>query len=177
MTTTANGQPTGQSQNGGQRKDDFSGQLHLVNQIGLRISIDISNIGDAYEKARLFGRGGWTSIEEIPPGGLHLPYCMADKFDWSLLGAEPGTCKAVRGGVLKDCPGVWFRGMFYYRRDLPANEAKGMPEAIKFSRGAKGTDDEQAAEGDEKSVQFVTLIIFKGKGREIPMLCKPQNKN
>jgi hypothetical protein len=161
-TTSTNGQA---APNG---KVEFTGTLELVNQVGMKISVDISSLEDAYAKMRKLGSYGWHS-GEIPAGGIVLPYTMADKFDFSIIGAQESV---VDGEKV-----VFHRGLMYTRRTLDAQTEgkKKMPAVIKYSRGAKPTDQPHLCEGaggDNKG--YVTLVLFKGNGRDIPALCKPQ---
>jgi hypothetical protein len=143
------------------------GSLELVNQIGMKISLNITDMSDAYVKMRLYGANGWTS-GELPSGGLRLPYEMALKFDWRLIGGMELT--------LDNEDGVLWRGEFYKRREFAAQTTgKKMGAKIKYSRGAKAADPPHLKEGDESGTQYVTLATFSGKARVIPALMKPGN--
>ncbi|MFN3265781.1 MAG: single-stranded DNA-binding protein [Deinococcales bacterium] len=85
------------------------------------------------------------------------------RFDWRLIGAGPAEIRNNTTQTLE--PGVWYKGDFYKRRELEPVENKKMKlaAAIKYSRGARDSD---SAEIREKSgeVEYVTLILFRGKG-------------
>lgn len=109
---------------------------------------------------REFGEIGWHSCP-IPPRGFRFPLANEPDFDWRLIGARRGT--GTVDGEERD--GVWYRGQFYTRRALDPNPRMKLERAIKYSRGAKGTDPEEIVEGDEGSFRYVTLAVFRGEGR------------
>lgn len=135
-------------------------QLHLTGPLGQQISVTCTDYPDTLQQQRQWGARGFTS-GEVPTGGYQLPYCMADTFDWSLIGARKWTNPEGEEVILH-------RGRSYKRRELPANEKKNMPAAIKYSRGAKNSDPEHLKEGDDGGFQYVTLAVFKGNGKSIP---------
>jgi hypothetical protein len=132
----------------------MNGTLHLINAVGMKVEFEIADEGDAFEKMRAFGARGWTS-GDVPAGGFVLPRLLAERFDWRLIGATSVTFDGAQG--------VMHRGLFYKRRDLPEKKFKGhtMPACVKYSRGAKPTDEN--AEGGDDEINYVTLVIFKGK--------------
>lgn len=145
----------------------MTGTLHLVNAVGMKVEFEIASEDEAYTMMREFGAKGWTS-GEVPAGGYLLPYALADRFDWSLIGAKALT---IDGDA-----GVMHRGLFYKRRDLAEKRYKEhtMPACIKYSRGAKPTDAN--AEGGDDDVNYVTLISFKGKAPIDERLAVPRQR-
>ena len=145
------------------------GTIELINQFGMKVHLNISDMSDAYAKMREHGAQGWMS-GEIPEGGFQLPYDMADVFDWSLIGAREYT--TPDGDRV-----VYHRGHKYTRRAMPAVDTKKMklPEAVKYSRGAKPTDPPHIRE-KLGEIEYVTLAIFRGKGRQIDDFVKPASK-
>ena len=142
------------------------GTLELTNHVGMRMAINVASPQDAYTQMRKYGAAGWTS-GDIPPGGYTLPYDMADKFDFSLIGANEGEIEGEKG--------LWHKNQFYKRREME-EETKGQKKAalIKYSRGGRPTDPphlKEGATGDKPG--YVTLISFRGKARNLPALCKP----
>jgi hypothetical protein len=109
---------------------------------------------------REFGGIGWRSCP-VPPRGFRFPLANEPDFDWRLIGARRGT--GTIGGEERD--GVWYRGQFYTRRALDPNPRMKLERAIKYSRGAKGTDPQEIVEGEEDSFRYVTLAVFRGEGR------------
>jgi len=144
--------------------------LHLVGPLGTSLSVETTD-DTLLSTLRKYGKNGWSS-GDIPAGGLVLPYCMADTFDWTLIGARPYTNADGEQAVMH-------RGHSYKRRDFEAKTTGvKMPACIKYSRGAKPTDPPHLKEGDESGVQYVTLIMFKGTGKalnqyEVPSTNKP----
>lgn len=109
--------------------------------IGARVTVT-TTVADIHDLQRTLGRVGWTSVT-IPPGGLYLPLDLEPHFDWSLIGAY----KATFG---KDTR-VFFGGQWYTRREFeeraPTKKLPhGMPRAIRYSRGARATDDDANTE-------------------------------
>lgn len=137
--------------------------LRLTNAIGAQILVALNSEDDLLDAMRHWGKRRWRTIE-LPYGGLHFPIAMAETFDWSIIGAQPGEQKNEEGGVDQ---GVWFQNRFWKRRDLPANEKKKMDAAVKYSRGANDADRANPnllVEGDDK-FGYVTLVIFRGAGK------------
>lgn len=145
------------------------GTIELVNQVGMRVQMGVSDIEDAYAVMRWYGGAGWTS-GEVPAGGFRLPYAMANTFCFALIGAREFEFRDDDGNV---CHALSHRGSTYKRREYAAStKGKKMPAAVKYSRGALPTDPPHLKEGEESGAQFVTLITFKGAGRSIPELEK-----
>lgn len=109
---------------------------------------------------RTFGGIGWRSCP-VPPRGFRFPLANEPDFDWRLLGARRGT--GTIDGEERD--GVWYCGQFYTRRALDPNPRMKLERAIKYSRGAKGTDPEENVEGEDGSFRYVTLAVFRGEVR------------
>lgn len=137
--------------------------LQISNAIGARVSVALNSEDDLLDAMRFWGQRRWRTID-LPYGGLHFPLAMAETFDWTIIGAQPGEQQNDEGGVDK---GVWFQNRFWKRRDLPANEKKKMDAAVKYSRGANDADRSNPnllVEGDDK-FGYVTLVIFRGTGK------------
>lgn len=136
-------------------------QLHLTGPLGEAVSLTVTDATDLHAKQRAWGKKGWTpGTGDVPAGGFTLPYCMADTFDWAMIGA---TAFEIEGQQV-----VKHRGHIYKRRDFEAqNSGKKMPASVKYSRGAKPTDPIHLKEGDEGGVQYVTLIVFRGGGNAL----------
>jgi hypothetical protein len=110
---------------------------------------------------RALGGIGWRCCP-VPPGGFRFPLASEPDFDWRLLGGRRGT--ATVDGEERD--GVWYAGQFYTRRALDPNPRMKLDRAIKYSRGAKGTDPANIVEGEEgSSFRYVTLAVFRGEGK------------
>jgi hypothetical protein len=137
----------------------MSATLHFVNQLGH--TLDVATDGaDLLAVIRERGSRGWAPTS-FPVGGIHLPYAMADTFDWSLIGARRFTMKDGNEEVVV----VEHLGRIYTRRIFEANAKKKMQAAIKYSRGANASDPPaivEGAEGAEVGKGYVTLAIFKG---------------
>ena len=110
---------------------------------------------------RALGGIGWRSCP-VPPGGFRLPLASEPDFDWRLIGGRRGI--GTVDGEERD--GVWYAGQFYTRRALDPNPRMKLGRAIKYSRGAKGTDPAEIVEGEEgSSFRYVTLATFRGEGK------------
>lgn len=118
---------------------------------------------------RAYGRFGWSAIE-IPYGGYQFPLANEPDFDWTLLGASPGT-RTGDDGEKQD--GVWFRNEFYRRRELEPNKKFKMSAAIKYSRGSNGDEAPGIQVENSGDFKYVTLAIFRGAGTKRPELAKP----
>jgi DdrB-like protein len=131
-------------------------QVHFTTRLGSAVTISIDSETALLETLRRYGKLGWTS-GEIPAGGLLLPYSLADRFDWNLIGAREGEIEGERG--------VWFKGQFYKRRELAARQDKKMKlaDCVKYSRGAKPTDPAHLREPSGEQ-EYVTLVVFRGSG-------------
>jgi hypothetical protein len=141
------------------------GQLEVTNALGMRLLLPVASVEDAFKRMRYMGARGW-STGPVPAGGFVLPYAMAETFDWSLIGARAFE-HTVDGETMR-C--VEHRGMIYTRRDYAAvTKGKKMPAKVKYSRGAKPTDEPHLREGGTgESAGYVTLIQFVGGGNAIP---------
>jgi hypothetical protein len=128
--------------------------LYFTDALGVVLGVPV-DASRYYDALRSFGaKGLWSG--DIPNGGFRLPLANESDFDWRLIGGRVYTDKD--GDVT-----VWARGYSWKRRHLAANEKKNMPEIVKYSRGARPTDDPIVIEGDEgTSFRYVTLITFAG---------------
>jgi len=143
-------------------------KLHLVNGIGMCISIDVGTGYTPYDVMRTMGAEGWASGEP-PDGGWVLPLAMADKFDWRLIGARHFVIKD--GDSEQQC--VERLGQVWKRRHFPENKARKMPECVAYSRGARG---EERDETKEQKDDYVWLISFKFNGPIQKVLCVPTER-
>lgn len=136
--------------------------ITFTTDIGANVQVQ-TTISEVHGVQRTMGRAGWTSVT-IPPGGLQLPYDLEEDFDWSLIGAR----KVVfDDGDVR----VNYRGEWYTRRELgevaPTRKLpRGMPAAVKYSRGAKAYDDPAMVETAEGEIHMVPLAIFRGNGAQ-----------
>lgn len=144
----------------------MNARLHLKHEIGLQMEVDVHANdpagleAEALKLAREFGALGWSAIQ-VPPGGLRLPYEAEAAFDWSLLGAQRGTrARSDRGREITE-HGVWYRGDFYTRRELKAEDEDDEP-AVKYSRGARASDPPEVRETSKK-IDYVPLALFRGR--------------
>lgn len=147
------------------------GHLELTNAVGMKLHVAVNGVEDAYDLMRQMGAHGWTS-GDVPAGGYVLPYAMADAFDFSLIGARQFEIKD--GADVTQC--VEHRGLVYTRREFEAKTGKiKMPAKIKYSRGAKPTDEPHLKEGAEgEKSGYITLITFVGGARSIPEFERPR---
>jgi hypothetical protein len=127
--------------------------------IGASVTVT-TTVDEVHDLQRTLGRAGWSSIT-LPPGGLYLPLELEPHFDWSLLGAR----KATFGDEVR----VLFQGFWYTRRELeeraPSRKLPhGMPRAVRYSRGARPSEDDTVAENSEGGIRMVSLVTFKGPG-------------
>ena len=130
--------------------------LKLTDPLGIEFSVTVPE-EKLYDTMRYWGAKGCTS-GEIPPGGLRLPMANEEDFDWRLIGARKFTIK--ENG--EEFTAVYHRGHVYKRRELEANPKFNMKRIIKYSRGAKATDEDRFREG-EGETQYVTLVVFAGE--------------
>lgn len=135
-------------------------QIELQGPLGQKIMVEFTDYPHSLALMREWGARGFTS-GTVPHGGYQLPYCMADSFDWALIGARKWTNPEGEEVILH-------QGKAYKRRELGANEKKNMPAVIKYSRGAKNSDPEHLKEGEDGGFQYVTLAVFRGNGKTIP---------
>ncbi|MXV21186.1 single-stranded DNA-binding protein [Deinococcus xianganensis] len=142
--------------------------LVLVDAIGTRITVYANTPQELRALQREYGRRGYRPEGEIPCGGLQLPYAQHDTFDWSLIGATPWTSPDGDRGVIHD-------GSFYKLRELEAVDSRKMklPQALKYSRGARETDPEHLVEEGSGEFKYRTLIMFRGGGKAMPEFSLP----
>jgi hypothetical protein len=137
--------------------------LHLTDPLGINLSVEVP-AESLYDAMRYWGGRGFTS-GEIPPGGLRLPLRNEEDFDWRLIGARKFTFRArnPQTGEDEEVVAVAHRGEIYKRRDLAATKI--MKRIIKYSRGAKATDDPNTVEGgdDKAGAKYVTLVVFQNE--------------
>lgn len=139
-------------------------EIEFATDIGAKVTLHIP-VGHIQHYQRYLGKLGWTSVE-IPPGGLQLPYAIEEDFDWALIGA--------RKVVFDDDVKVFFKGEWYTRRILeevkPGKKLpKGLPPAVKYSRGAKPYDDPRMIEKTEGDIEMVPLVVFRGGGEQFKL--------
>ena len=134
-------------------------QTTLVNELGIRLTLTASDVNEALNLIRRYTAQGFAPEREERPGGIELPLAAHDNFDWSLIGARPW--KSPDGDE-----GVFHKGYFYRRRDLEAVDSRKLklPQAIKYSRGARPIDPPHIQEKGEGDIAYVSLVIFRGNG-------------
>src|SRR5579863_3418003 len=142
--------------------------LHLTDPLGGLVTVTVP-IEQVLDVKRAMGARGYVG-GEIPLGGYKRPYGEAANFDWSLIGAQPGTDS-------EGDEGVWCRGHFWKKRNYAA-ETTGQkkPAAIKYSRGALKTDPPEFIETSGE-LRMVPLILFRGNGRVNKSFLKPEASN
>ena len=137
------------------------GTYEIRNDLEMVMHLAITTPQDAYDIQRRYGKRGWRS-GNAPAGGFRRPFAEAEKFDPAFIGARPGKMKN-QSGVEEE--GLWYRNEFYKKRQPAVNEKKGLGDMIKYSRGAKETDEDDSIEPTEGVGKgYVTLIMFKGNG-------------
>jgi hypothetical protein len=141
-------------------------QVRFTTELGTEVLVPIEGTTPSalrqavLDAQREFGGIGWRSCP-VPLRGFRFPLASEPDFDWRLLSARRGT--GTIDGEVRD--GVWYCGQFYTRRALDPNPRMKLERAIKYSRGANGTDPEEIVEGEDGSFRYVTLAIFRGEGR------------
>lgn len=140
---------------------DAPATITFTTDLGASVTIT-TTLDTVHDIQRTLGRAGWTSIT-LPPGGLLLPLDIEPDFDWSLIGARKAT--------FGDDTRVLWRGNWYTRRELeerpPSKKLpNGMPRAIRYSRGARTTDDDDTIETSEGGIRMITLATFRGPGAQ-----------
>ena len=132
----------------------------LLNALNIEHTVYLTTPGEALGIIRAWVRKGYRPKIDIPAGGIQLPYTQHDTFDFALLGARPALSK--EGDM-----GVWHGGHFYKKRVLEAVDSRKLklPAAIKYSRGAKTTDPTHLREKSDGEFEYVTLVIFRGRGQ------------
>lgn len=137
-------------------------QLELVGPLGQKIMVEFTDYPHSLALMREWGARGFTS-GTVPHGGYQLPYCMADSFDWALIGARKWTNHEGEDVILH-------RGHSYKIRHMDAVDSKKMtlPACVKVSRGAKPSDPEHIREKSDGEIEYVTLAVFRGNAKTIP---------
>lgn len=130
--------------------------IQLTDPLGIEFTVTVPE-EKLYDAMRHYGAKGYTS-GTIPPGGLRLPMANEEDFDWRLIGARQFRYDENGEEVIA----VYHRGNVYKRRELPANPKFNLRRIIKYSRGARATDEEKYREGDGET-QYVTLVVFAGE--------------
>lgn len=149
--------------------------LHLTNALGVNVSVALNSDADLLDAMRVWGRKRYRTIS-LPFGGLHFPLAMADTFDWSIIGAQPGERKNSKDKLVQ---GVWFENKFYTRREFAPNPNKDLEACVKYSRGANAEDREnpnvrvEEGTGDDA---YVTLVIFRGTGKVTAEYERPRSQ-
>ena len=145
----------------------------FTTDLGAEVTVSIP-VSDIPRFQRSFATYGWTSVT-IPVGGLFLPYAIEEDFDWTLLGAR----KVIFGEDTR----VYFRGEWYTRRVLREVEPtrklpRGLPPAIKYSRGSRPTDDPRFVEKADGDIGMVPLVTFRGAGEHFKAhLVRPDTRH
>lgn len=139
-------------------------ELEFTTDLGAKVTLHIP-VGHIQHYQRYLGRLGWTSVQ-IPPGGLQLPFAIEEDFDWALIGA--------RKVKFEDDIKVFYKGEWYTRRVMdevkPTKKLpKGLPPAVKYSRGAKPYDDSSMIEKTEGDIEMVPLAVFRGGGEQFKL--------
>lgn len=134
--------------------------IEFVTDLGAHVTVDVDSADKLLDVQRQYGRLGWTS-GAVPGGGYQFPLDNEPDFDWSLIGARKWTNPEGEEMVIH-------RGLAYRRRELEAVDSRKMklPAAVKYSRGARGTDPEHVREKADGEFEYVTLAIFRGGKRQ-----------
>ncbi|GGO27165.1 single-stranded DNA-binding protein [Deinococcus humi] len=134
--------------------------IEFVTDLGAHVTVDVESADKLLDVQRQYGRLGWTS-GNVPTGGYQFPLDNEQDFDWSLIGARKWTNPEGEEMVMH-------RGLAYRRRELEAVDSRKMklPAAVKYSRGARGTDPEHVREKADGEFEYVTLAIFRGGKRQ-----------
>lgn len=143
----------------------------FIDDLGVEITVYMKNTAQLRELQREYGKRGWRAKREEKRGGLVLPYAQHDTFDFSLLGARFWT--TPEGETLLLCG-----GHAYKQRILEKVDSRKMklPEAVKYSRGAKSTDPPHLVEQAEGEFSYVTLVVFKTAGKAQPAMSLPNGQ-
>lgn len=144
-------------------------RIDFVTDLGAKVAVDVEDETRLLAVQRQYGRLGWTS-GEIPAGGYQFPLDNAEDFDWSLIGARKWVNPEGEEMIIH-------KGLAYRRRDLEAVDSRKLtlPKAVKYSRGARGTDPEHVREV-QGEFSYVTLVFFRG-GRRQDRYAAPQNES
>lgn len=134
--------------------------IEFVTDLGATVTVDVESADKLLDVQRQYGRLGWTS-GTVPSGGYQFPLENEPDFDWSLIGARKWTNPEGEEMVIH-------KGLAYRRRELEAVDSRKMklPAAVKYSRGARGTDPEHVREKADGEFEYVTLAIFRGGKRQ-----------
>ncbi len=145
-------------------------QIAFTTDLGAKVTVDVNGPEELLNVQRRYGRLGWYS-GDVPPGGFQFPLENEADFDWSLLGG-----RKFRGEDGEEV--VYCRGAVWKRRELAAVDTKKLrlPQAVKYSRGARPTDPEHLREKSDGEIEYVTLAIFRG-GRRNPAYGVPGEAN
>ena len=143
--------------------------IHILftTPLGAKVSVPIDRPEQLFPTLRRYGQLGWVS-GDVPAGGLRLPLADEPEFDFSLIGARPYV-----NAQHERC--VMHGGMSYKRRELEESESRKLgklEKMVKYSRGARRTDLPHLKEGED--IQYVTLITFKGGGRQHEQYAVPR---
>ena len=144
--------------------------MRLIGPLGTELLLPTSST-TLYIDRRRYGQRGFTDPGNLLEQPLELPRCMADTFDFTLIGAREFTMKDEDGQQVRAAE---YRGRIYKRRDLPANKKLKLPEGdVKYSRGAKEGEEDLAAGASGENKGYVTLVYFRRHAPPIPEFCKP----
>ena len=144
--------------------------MRLIGPLGTELYLPTSSTS-LYNDRRRYGQKGFTDPGDLTEHPLELPRCMADTFDFTLIGAREFTMKDDDGQQIR---AVEYRGRVYKRRDLPANKKLKLPEGdVKYSRGAKEGEEDVAAGASGENKGYVTLVFFRKHAPPIAEFCKP----
>ncbi len=144
--------------------------MRLIGPLGTELYLPTSST-TLYIDRRRYGQKGFTDPSNLLEHPLELPRCMADTFDFTLIGAREFTMKDDEGQPVH---AIEYRGQVYKRRDLPANKKLKLPEGdVKYSRGAKEGEENLAAGASGENKGYVTLVYFRRSAPPIAEFCKP----
>lgn len=140
--------------------------IEFTTDLGARVTVDVERPEQLLEVQRRYGRLGWYS-GDVPAGGFQFPLENEPDFDWTLLGGRKFTTEDGEEAV-------YCRGAVWKRRELAAVDTRKLrlPQAVKYSRGARPTDPEHLREKSDGEIEYVTLAIFRG-GRRNPTYATP----
>lgn len=94
---------------------------------------------------------GHTSSASPPKGGWQARLSKEKDFNWNLIGAK---AKVSEG----ETEGVWWRGQFYTRREMPTK--RGAKAAIAYTRGANEDDPAEIIK-ESGGIGYVWLMVFR----------------
>lgn len=124
--------------------------VHFYGPLGHRAEVKTSpeNYWNCIEQ---MGALGHTSSLLPPKGGWQGRLSKEKTFNWNLIGAKP----KVTDNTLE---GVWWRGQFYTRREMPTK--KNARPAVAYTRGA-GEDDPPEIIKESGGIGYVWLMVFR----------------